>query len=47
MKYPNQKVGVIIDQDVDGYEPPLYRVLIQNYEQPIWVHISDILTSVG
>ena len=46
MKYPSKKVGVIIDQDIDGIEPPLYRVLIQNRQEPIWVHISDILTSV-
>ena len=47
MKYPAKKVAIIIDEDNDGVEPPLYRILIQNREEPIWVHVSDILTSLG
>ena len=46
MKYPAKKVGVIIEQDYDGVEPPLYRVLIQDRPESIWVHIADILSSL-
>jgi len=46
MKHPAEKVGVIIDQDNDGVEPPLYRVLIQSRPEPIWVHVSDIFSSL-
>jgi hypothetical protein len=46
VKYPSKSVGVIIDLDIDGVEPPLYRVLIQNKPEPLWVHVSDILESI-
>jgi hypothetical protein len=35
-------VGVVIDLDIDGVEPPLYRILIQSYHEPVWLHPASI-----
>ena len=46
VEYPLQKIGIIIDSDIDGVEPPLYRVLMQNSGAPVWVHASNIKNSI-
>ena len=46
VEYPLEKIGIIIDCDIDGFEPPLYRVLIQNGGAPVWIHASNIKKSI-
>lgn len=47
VEYPLEKFGIIIDCDIDGVEPPLYRVLIQNSGGPVWIHASDVKKFIG
>jgi hypothetical protein len=40
-------IGVIIDIDFDGIEPALYRILLQTYHNPVWLHAASIKSAIG
>jgi hypothetical protein len=39
-------IGVIIDMDFDGVEPALYKILLQNRHEPVWLHQVSILETI-
>jgi hypothetical protein len=48
-KEPPPEVGVIVDVDVeiDGIKPVLYRILLQTYHIPLWVHEKHVKSAIG
>jgi hypothetical protein len=41
------EVGVIVDVEIDGIEPVLYRILLQTHHIPLWVHEEHVKSVIG